>query len=185
MTLSSDPPEPSRSPTDTPPGWEDFSVDGQPTLDLRQKGGGCLSPLTALALGGGVLLLAAILVPNFVRAKARGQLTACKSNLKNVSSALEMYATDYDGKYPTTLAALTPNYLKTLPECPSAGKANYRLQVGLQAPMNVERNFEEGPKGPWPDYYYIDCAGENHRSTSVTGDYPAFNAVDGLIERAP
>ena len=41
-----------------------------------------------------IAILAAILVPNFIRARAQGQLTACKSNLKNIGTALEMYSTD-------------------------------------------------------------------------------------------
>ena len=54
-----------------------------------------------------IAILAAILVPNFVRARAQGQLTACKSNLKNVGTALEMYAVDHNGRYPTQLTLLT------------------------------------------------------------------------------
>ena len=39
-----------------------------------------------------IAILAAILVPNFLRARAQGQRTACQSNLKNLSTALEMYS---------------------------------------------------------------------------------------------
>ena len=53
-----------------------------------------------------IAILAAILVPNFVRARAQGHLTACKSNLKNIGTALEMYSTDHAGRYPLTNTGL-------------------------------------------------------------------------------
>lgn len=70
-------------------------------------------------------VLAAILGPNFYRARAGGSLTACKSNLKNIGTAFEMYSTDWSGHYPKDISRLTPNYLKTFPECPQAGKDTY------------------------------------------------------------
>ncbi len=70
--------------------------------------------------------LAAILViPQFIRPRNSGQLTACKSNLKNFGTALEMYAYDHAGRYPSSATQLTPNYLKTLPKCPTAGRDTY------------------------------------------------------------
>lgn len=51
----------------------------------------------------------------------QGQLTGCKSNQKNLAVALETYSTDFQGHYPPTLSLLTPNYLKIIPNCPSAG----------------------------------------------------------------
>lgn len=70
-------------------------------------------------------LLAAIIVPNHIKARSRGSTTACKSNLKNMATALEMYSTDNKGAYPPQLAGLTPNYLKMIPNCPSAGFDTY------------------------------------------------------------
>lgn len=144
----------------------------KPVLEVRSRPMSCLTPL---ALGGVVLLLAAILVPNFIRARARGSLTACKSNLKNIGTALEMYSTDNHGLYPKSMSALTPNYLKTFPECPNAGMT-YRAEFGPNAPYNTDRH---------DDYYYVECHGENHKSVSVTGDFPSYNGIQGLIERRP
>jgi len=81
--------------------------------------------LELLIILGIICVLAAILVPNFVRARARGQLTACKSNLKNIGTALEMYFTDNQGRYPVALSQLTPSYLKSVPTCPATGKDTY------------------------------------------------------------
>jgi hypothetical protein len=43
-------------------------------------------------------------------------LTFTKSNLKNIGTALEMYSSDHRGLYPRELSAITPDYLKRLPE---------------------------------------------------------------------
>ncbi len=119
-----------------------------------------------------IAILAAILVPNFIRARAQGQLTACKSNLKNIGTALEMYSTDWSGRYILNgafQANLTPNYLKTIPTCPSAGSDTY-TNVYTSASI--------------PDAYTIWCSGTNHTGASITQpNYPQYTAVQGLIER--
>ena len=118
-----------------------------------------------------IAILAAILVPNFIRARAQGQLTACKSNLKNIGTALEMYSTDNSGRYPTATGfagtQVTPNYLKTIPTCPSAGSNTYNNYTSASV----------------PDVYTVVCAGPNHTAASTAANYPQFTAVQGLIER--
>lgn len=112
-----------------------------------------------------IAILAAILVPNFLRARAQGQLTACKSNLKNIGTALEMYSTDSYGRYPTTITMITPNYLKVIPTCASAGAITYsyvRTQV--------------------PDCYTTWCNGTFHTSITGKASYPQYDSIQGLIE---
>lgn len=45
-------------------------------------------------------ILASIMIPSFTRSRAQAQLSACCSNLRAVYTAAQMYATDYNGKYP-------------------------------------------------------------------------------------
>jgi hypothetical protein len=116
---------------------------------------------------------AAVLVPNFIKARAQGQTTACKSNLKNIGTALEMYSTDWSGKYPTSLDTLTPNYLRTIPECPAAGSMTYKAHFGPKAKGNTEG---------YADYYYVECAGSSHEDVGIPADYPAFSSITGLLE---
>ncbi len=83
-----------------------------------------LASLHVLALLFG-LATGSLLVAS-MRKPTRGSLTSCKSNLKNIATALEMYASDFGGRYPPGLEQLTVgNYLKLVPTCPSAGKMTY------------------------------------------------------------
>ncbi len=81
-----------------------------------------------------------------------------------------MYSTDWFGRYPINFpAGVTPNYLKTIPTCPSAG---------AQTCIGSYTSASE------PDAYTIFCSGLNHAGASITvANYPQYTAVEGLIER--
>lgn len=115
-------------------------------------------------LGGG---LSAILVPNFVKARGQGQLTACKSNQSNLATGLEMWSADNQGRYPKEMSQLTPEYLKQIPTCPAAQADTYSqsYQVSSQ-----------------PDLYTFYCQGHHHKP-QVPANFPQYNAMQGLIER--
>ena len=151
-----------------------FDLEGASALAARPDG----LHWRAYGSSGGMVAVgavgAAILVPNFIRARAQGQLTACKSNLKNIGTALEMWSTDNSGQYPDSLEKLTPDYLRSIPECPAAAAVTYKAYFGPKAKGNSQG---------YADYYYVECAGHNHTAVSVEGDYPAYNGVQGLIER--
>lgn len=129
-------------------------------------------PLTALFV---VLLFWLVVMVSAIRSRPRGsQLTACKSNLKNIGTALEMYSTDWSGRYPTSESLLTPNYLKTLPTCPSGDDTAYSFEFGPGATYNTQ-SFQ--------DYYFVYCTGDNHKNVSVPANYPQYSGIVGLIER--
>lgn len=98
-------------------------------------------------------------------------LVACKANLKNIGTAYEMYASDNAGQFPTRLEALTPNYLKTIPECASAQKVTYKVSLGTKAPGNP---------GDMENYLYVECHGENHTKVGIAANYPAYDSVHGI-----
>lgn len=107
------------------------------------------------------------------------RLTECKTNLKNIGTALEMYSTDWSGKYPASLVKLTPNYLKTIPVCPTTHTDTYTggASFGSGAPLNTQG---------YQDYYYLCCRGANHADAGLALDLPAYNALPGCcLERAP
>ncbi|MBX3166038.1 MAG: hypothetical protein KF760_01455 [Candidatus Eremiobacteraeota bacterium] len=123
---------------------------------------------TAGALGMVGALTMPILVPNFIKARSQGQLTACKSNEKNIATALEMYASDNAGVYPTDLKPLiSGNYLRLIPTCPAAGKDTYSESYQVETK---------------PDTFSFYCKGHNHGNL-LPADLPAYNAEMGLIDR--
>jgi len=74
-------------------------------------------------------LLAAIAIPNFVRARTQAQENACVANLKQIDGAKQVWALDTGGADTATPAwsDLTPNYLKRTPACPVGGSAGYTI----------------------------------------------------------
>ena len=113
-------------------------------------------------------VIAAVAVPNFTRARARGQLVACKSNLKNIGTALEMYSVDNSGRYPTRLSQLTPDYLRLVPTCPAAGSDTYSEGYACTSK---------------PDGYTVRCKGSHHEAVGYPADFPAYTSGAGLIDR--
>jgi len=69
----------------------------------RKKGFTLIELMIVIAI---IAILAAVLVPNFMRAREASRLTACKSNLKNISTAVETYSNDFDGLYPGGVGGL-------------------------------------------------------------------------------
>ncbi len=69
-------------------------------------------------------LLAAIAIPNFVKARTTSQMNACINNLRQIDGAIQQWALEYK-KDPTaavTETDVTP-YLKNSVICPSGGTA--------------------------------------------------------------
>jgi type IV pilus assembly protein PilA len=144
-------------------------------LNLKKKKAGftLIELMIVIAI---IAILAAILVPNFLKARAQGQLTACKSNCKNIATALEMYSSDNGGRYPTTASldqSLTAgNYLKLIPTCPAAGSNTYSATYAVTQT---------------PDAFSYNCAGNNH-GKAYTGfnadssNYPQYDAEQGLLD---
>jgi type II secretion system protein G len=93
-----------------------------PTFQRRlrsQRGFTLIELLIVVAI---ISILAAILIPNFLRARAQAQVAATKGNLRNVATALESYFVDF-AQYPQTAGALSANYTRALPQDPCTGSA--------------------------------------------------------------
>ncbi len=74
-------------------------------------------------------VLVAIAVPVYNTTTANAQLRACQANLRTMQGAAETFrANATPPVYPTSLGALTTNYIKTVPTCPSAGL--YEINTG-------------------------------------------------------
>jgi hypothetical protein len=86
----------------------------------------------------------------------------CMQNLKNMATALEMYAGDNNGRYPTSLKSLEQSYLRDLPRC--LDKDPYIYQAKTQ-----------------PDGFELHCPGRNHVKDGSPANKPAYDSQKGLI----
>jgi len=68
-----------------------------------------------------IAILAAILIPNFLHARSAALVSACEENEKHIATAMEEYAIDHGGLYPSA-AQLTKPYLTALPRDPAGGR---------------------------------------------------------------
>lgn len=78
-----------------------------------------------------IAILVAVLMPNFIRARAQAQTAACMMNLKEIATALELYQADND-RYPAASSQAVDGsdtdllpYLKQVPIDPAAGASQY------------------------------------------------------------
>lgn len=98
--------------------------------------------------------------------RSQGTTTACKANLKSLSAALEMYASDHEGQYPDSLSELVvARYLSSLPNCPAAGADTYSA--------NYVRVGE-------PDRFALCCAGDHHVRAMMPPNHPSCDSDGGL-----
>ncbi len=98
-------------------------------------------------------------------------MTACRSNLKNLATALEMYASDHGGRYPIHLDDLPGKYLKELPTCPAARSLTY---------TNYRAHSH-------PDCFTVCCFGDNHAKAYAgfgrdSHNFPRYSAEQGLVD---
>jgi hypothetical protein len=122
---------------------------------------------TDLTLKFSILITASLLVlgaaasaPDIIQSIQLRYYNVCKSNVRNMGTAFEMYSCDNQGRYPHSLSKLTPNYLRSLPTCPAAGRVTYSY-VYTEV----------------PDCYTVWCNCHCHMSR-----IPEYDAVQGLFE---
>src|SRR5205085_4878055 len=98
-----------------------------------------------------IAILAAILFPVFAQAREKARQSACLSNMKQIGTALMMYAQDYDESLPVQPNEVAKFWLDTAQDnwdravypyvknrlvylCPSAGKETWPGAGGIYIP---------------------------------------------------
>jgi len=130
-----------------------------------------------------IAILVAILVPNFIRARAQAQTAACEANLKEIATVLELYQTDHE-QYPTAsnspVTASDPNlapYLKQTPIDPVNPTGQYVYTT--TNPTSGDASYTitcPGDHDPGTMSTIGGAAGTDHIQYSSTGGFQAVSA---------
>ncbi len=103
---------------------------------------------------------------NYIRAVNTKSYTECISNCMNVGKALERYADNNNGKYPSNLAVLSPQYINSIPTCPAAKLDTY--SQGYKIGEDLES-------------YTFYCSGHFHKEVGCDPNYPLYSSCYGSI----
>ena len=96
-------------------------------LKLREQGFTLVEIMIVVAIIG---LLAAVAIPNFMKARETAQKNACIANLKQIDGAKTLWGLDGGGAGAPQMADLVPDYIKAEPYCPVTGSGGNAYTVG-------------------------------------------------------
>ena len=95
-----------------------------------------------MALVNGIELV----IPNLKTEQKLSRASSCEQNLRDIGTAMKLYYVNNGEQWPRELSLLQPIYLKSLPECPEAGKdtytRGYRIS-GAEATIRCKGAFHE------------------------------------------
>lgn len=115
-------------------------------------------------------LIAGILVTNLQWGVIKTRLIACEANLRNISTAIQVYYVDADGFYPRTLDPIFPAYMQAIPACPSTKSDTYTGGYEVSDDLKV---------------FTLCCKGRNHTDYGCRDDQPYFSLFEGMQPPPP
>jgi prepilin-type N-terminal cleavage/methylation domain-containing protein len=139
-------------------------------VSKHQKGFTLIELMIVIAI---IAILAAILIPNFLHARAESQTSACEGNEKQIATAEEEYAVDHNGAYVAGAVSSTllgTLYLGVTPTDP-VNSSTYNVSTGVASAGSYQIQDQGGhdttttsslPGGPGTGkIYYNQNAGIN------------------------
>ncbi|MBQ9089404.1 MAG: DUF1559 domain-containing protein [Lentisphaeria bacterium] len=152
------------------------------------QGKACFTLIELLVVIAIIAILAAILLPSLQKARQRGLSSNCQSNLKQLGSVLQEYATTYDEYFPRGgsgfwwgIRSWFPHYKITssgsppvTDKIPGSTKSGGRAQQMLNAPMFYCPQRSQNPRmsAAYTEVYYVAPSWTDH-----FGGMPRFNKV--------
>jgi prepilin-type N-terminal cleavage/methylation domain-containing protein len=127
-----------------------------------QKGFTLIELMIVIAI---IAILAAILIPNFLHARAESQTAACEGNEKQIATALEEYAVDHNGSYGAG-GQVTSTLLGTL-----------YLGVTPSDPVNASKYSVTTTVGSYGSYQISDTGGHDVTTTSSLPNGPGGGSI--------
>lgn len=111
----------------------------------------------ALAAAFGVLLFMGLMTiePHRPARPAAGGRLTCPANIQILQNAIQHFRDDHQGRPPSELGELIPQYLMAVPSCPQAGFDTYSVGYRLQ-PHDAQHP------------YTLECHGEHHQPQPVS-----------------
>lgn len=122
---------------------------------------------------GAIIILAVVLLfflfirPGVKKSKQESNLNLCFNNIKRISAQIDNYHRKRD-RYPETLGELVPEYFKSLPTCPEAGKDTY------------SDGYEVSPDG---QIFTLFCRGNSHADLKIPPGFPAYYSNEGIVRK--
>ena len=94
-------------------------------------------------------IIAAIAIPNFLKSQQAAQKTGCIENMRQIRSAVELWALDTNATVSATpkMSDLVPNFIRTWPKCKNADYEIPAVNATPTCPNNIEGHILESSGG--------------------------------------